>query len=49
MLDFVPLAGPGREVAHGDGQPGLGGELGELDLPGTDAGAVGAAGVGWLA
>ena len=46
VLDLVPLAGAGREVADGDRQPGLGGERGQLDLPQPGAVAVGAAAVG---
>src|SRR5680860_1747893 len=46
VLDLVPFAGPWREMAHGDGQSGLRGELGELDLPGTDPVAVGSSAVG---
>ena len=34
VLDLVPFAGARRQVADGDRQAGLGGELGELDLPG---------------
>ena len=30
VFDLVPLAGAGREVADGDRQAGLGGELGEF-------------------
>ena len=33
MLDLVPLAGARRQVAHGDPQPGLGGQRGELGFP----------------
>ena len=33
VLDLVPLAGPGREVAHVDPQSGLAGELLEAYLP----------------
>ena len=33
VLDFVPLRGAGREVADRDLQPGLVGELLQLDLP----------------
>ena len=46
VLDLVPLARPGREVADRDGQPGLGGEVRELGLPHPVAVAVGPAGVG---
>ncbi len=53
MLDLVPLAGAGRQVADRDGQPGLVGEAGQLDLPQPGAVAVGAAAVGgdqqWIA
>ena len=45
MLDLVPLAGAGREVADGDGQPGLGGEGGQSAST-AGAVAVGAARVG---
>ena len=41
-----PIAGARGQVADGDGQPGLGGERGQLDLPGADPVAVGAAAVG---
>ena len=33
MLDLVPLAGARRQVAHGDGQAGGGGEFGQFGLP----------------
>ena len=33
VLDLVPLRGARRQVAHGDPQPGLGGQLSELGLP----------------
>ena len=46
MFDFVPFAGSRGQVADGDGQRGLGGERGQLDLPGADPVAVGAAAVG---
>ena len=46
VLDLVPLACAGRQMADGDGQPGGRGELGEFDLPQPDPGAVGAAAVG---
>ena len=46
MFDLVPFAGSGWEVAHGDRQAGLGGQFGELDLPGADPVSVGAAAVG---
>ena len=45
-VDFVPLAGPRGEVAHGDGQPGLGGQVGQFGLPGARSVTVGAAAVG---
>ena len=46
MLDLVPLAGARRQVAHGDREPTLVGEAGELDLPQPGAVAVGSAAVG---
>src|SRR6266536_2794399 len=46
VFDFVPFAGSGRQVAHGDLQSGRSGELGQLDLPQPGAVAVGAATVG---
>src|SRR5215211_2330900 len=46
VLDPVPLRGAGRVVAHGDGQPGVGGQSREVPLPGSDPIAVGPAGVG---
>src|SRR3990172_3544088 len=46
MLDLVPLAGSGREVADGDRQPALVGEPLQLGLPQTGAVAVRAAAVG---
>ncbi len=46
VLDFVPLAGAGREVADLDLQAGLVGELLQLDLPEFGAVAVTAAAVG---
>ena len=46
VFDFVPFAGARGQVADGDPQPGLGGERGQLDLPGADPVAVGAAAVG---
>jgi hypothetical protein len=46
MFDLLPLAGPGREVADGDRQAGLGGEFGELDLPDPDPVSGGPAAVG---
>src|SRR5271165_2191278 len=46
VFDFVPFAGARGQVADGDGQPALGGERGQLDLPGADPVAVGAAAVG---
>ena len=46
VLDLVPLGGAGRVVAHGDLQPGLRGQPGELHLPGAGPGSVRAAGVG---
>ena len=46
VFDLVPFAGSWREVAHGDGQSGLGGEFGEFDFPGPDPVAVGSAAVG---
>ena len=45
VLDLVPLARPGREVAHRDLQPGLFGQDGELVFPEPAPVAVGAAGV----
>jgi hypothetical protein len=46
MLDAVPLAGGGREVADTDLQAGLVGELLQLDLPQANPVAVAAAAVG---
>src|SRR5205823_11058078 len=46
VFDPVPLAGAGRIVADRDAQTGLCGETGELDFPGSDPVAVGAASVG---
>ncbi len=46
MLDFVPFAGSRGQVADSDVQAGFFSELGELDLPGPDAAAVGSAAVG---
>ena len=45
MLDLVPLAGARRQVAHGDGQAGGGGELGQFGLPLPGAVPVGASAV----
>ena len=45
VLDLVPLAGAGREVADGDLQPGLLRQDGEPGLPGPVPVAVGTAGV----
>jgi hypothetical protein len=41
-----PPTGAGRVVTHGDLQPGLGRQPGELHLPGPGPGGVGPAGVG---
>src|SRR6185503_11557154 len=46
VLDLVPFRGAGRQVAHGDGQPGLGRQFGEFGFEGAGAVAVGAARVG---
>ena len=46
VLDFVPFAGAGRQVADVDGEAGLGGESGQFGLPLSGAVAVGAAAVG---
>src|SRR5664280_960957 len=46
VFDFVPFAGARREVAHGDGEPGLGCRGGQLGLPLPGAVAVGPAAVG---
>ena len=46
VLDPVPLAGAGRVVAHGDAEPGLGGEVSEVNFPGAQPVAVGPAGIG---
>src|SRR5688572_13038082 len=43
VLDLVPLAGAGREVADADAQAGLVGEALELGLPPSGAAAVAAA------
>ena len=45
VLDPVPLRGPRRVVAHRDLETGLFGQLGELDLPGPEAVAVGPSGI----
>jgi hypothetical protein len=45
VLDLVPLARPGREVADGDLEAGLVGELLEFQLPETEPVAVAPAGV----
>ena len=37
VFDLVPLAGAGRQVADGDRQAGLGGELGEFGLPQSES------------
>src|SRR5579859_5532566 len=46
VLDLVPLARPGREVADGDLETRLVGQLLELELPQPDPVAVAPAGVG---
>ena len=46
VLDPVPLRRPRRVVADGDLETALFGQLGELDLPGPEAIAVGPPGVG---
>lgn len=46
VLDLVPLRSAGRVVAHGDLESGLGGELGEVPLPGPDPVAVRSPGIG---
>ena len=46
MLDLVPFAGAGGQVADRDGNADLIDEFLQLDLPQTDACAVGAAAVG---
>jgi hypothetical protein len=46
VLDLVPFRRAGRIVAHGERQAGRIGELLQLDLPQTDAAAIGAAAVG---
>ena len=46
MLDLVPLAGAGRQVADRDGQLEFVGQLLQLDLPQPHAIAVAAAAVG---
>ena len=46
MLDLVPFAGAGREVAHRDAQPQRVRKLLQLELPQPAAAAVGAAAVG---
>src|SRR5882672_6783545 len=45
VLDLVPLAGAGREVADGDVEPNLVGQLLELPLPQTDARPIAAAAI----
>jgi hypothetical protein len=45
VLDLVPLAGAGREVAHPDLQPGMSGPDGQLVFPQPAGTAVGPAGV----
>ncbi len=40
MLDLVPLAGPGREVAHGEGQAGAVGQLLQFPFPQAYAGPL---------
>src|SRR5215831_19252319 len=45
VLDLVPLGGAGREVQHGDLQPGSGRQRGEPGLPGPVLPAVGPPGV----
>src|SRR5712692_6612250 len=46
MLDLVPLARPGREMTHRDGEARAVGELLQFPLPEPQAGAVTAARVG---
>ena len=46
MLHLVPLAGAGRKVTDRDGEPGLIGELLQLEFPQPQPIAVAAAGVG---
>jgi len=46
VLDLVPLAGPRRQVAHRDHEPGLGGQRSEFGFPGPGAVPVRAASVG---
>ena len=46
MLDLVPLAGPGREVAHLDGQPEAGRQALQGDLPQTAPTAIASPAVG---
>src|SRR4030095_15930719 len=46
MLDLVPRAGPGREMADSDRQTGLRGQGAQFLLPQPARVAVGAAGVG---
>ena len=46
MLDLIPLAGAGRQVADRDGQFELVGQLLKLDLPQTHAITVAATAVG---
>ena len=46
MLDLVPFAGSGREVAYRDLQARLVGELLQFEFPKPQAGAIAAAAVG---
>ena len=46
VLDLIPLGGARRVMAYGDLQPGLGGQPGQLHLPGPGPGGVRAAGIG---
>src|SRR5712672_878527 len=46
VLDLVPLAGAGREMADGDVEPDLVGQLLELPLPQTHARPIAAAAIG---
>ena len=45
VLDFVPFGGARWQVAHGDLQTGLGGQLAQFGLPQPQPGAVGPAAV----
>ena len=46
MLDLVPLAGAGRQMAHGDGKLDFIGQLLQFDFPQAHAIAVASAAIG---